>query len=109
MRYTMVSGVFFALLTCVQLLRVVMGWPVRVASVDVPVWASVVAAVVVGALATWSFRVSARAGGWIGSLTASPARPRDPEHHIVAALSAAYAGVIRAARLMCPSQLEAGG
>ena len=45
MRYTMVSGVFFALLTCVQLLRVVMGWPVRVASVDVPVWASVVAAV----------------------------------------------------------------
>jgi len=44
MRYTMVSGLFFALLTCVQVLRVVMGWPVRVASVDVPIWASVVAA-----------------------------------------------------------------
>jgi len=47
----------------VQLLRLVMGWPVRVASVDVPIWASVVAAVVVGTLATWAFRVSARAGG----------------------------------------------
>lgn len=55
-RYTLVSGLFLTLLACVQLLRVVMRWPVRVASVDVPLWASVVAAIVVGSLAVWAFR-----------------------------------------------------
>jgi len=55
-RYTLVSGLFLTLLTCVQILRVVLRWPVRVASVDVPVWASVVAALVVGSLAIWAFR-----------------------------------------------------
>ena len=59
-RYTLVSGLIFALMTCVQILRIVMRWPVRVASLDVPVWASVVAAATVGSLAIWAFRVSAR-------------------------------------------------
>ena len=58
-RYTLVSGFFLTLLTCVQLLRVVMQWPVRVADFDVPVWASVVAALIVGSLAVWAFRVHA--------------------------------------------------
>jgi hypothetical protein len=59
-RYTLVSGLFLTVLTCAQLLRVVLRWPVRVASVDVPVWVSVLAAVIVGSLAIWAFRVSAR-------------------------------------------------
>jgi len=59
-RYTLVSGLFLALLTGVQVLRVVMQWPVRVASVDVPIWASVIAAVIVGSLAIWAFRARAR-------------------------------------------------
>ena len=58
-RYTLVSGLFLALLTCAQLLRVVMQWPVRVADLDVPVWVSVIAAVVVGTLAVWAFRARA--------------------------------------------------
>lgn len=58
-RYTLVSGLFLSLLTCVQLLRIVMQWPVRVASFDVPLWASVVAALVVGSLAVWAFRARA--------------------------------------------------
>jgi hypothetical protein len=60
-RYTLVSGIFLTLLAGVQLLRVLMRWPVRVASVDVPVWASVIAAVVVGSLALWAFRARAHA------------------------------------------------
>ena len=59
-RYTVVSGVFLALVACVQLLRVVLRWPVSVASITVPVWASVVAAILAGALATWAFRVASR-------------------------------------------------
>jgi hypothetical protein len=55
-RYTLVSGLFLSLLTCAQLLRLVMQWPVRVASVEVPMWASVIAALVVGSLAIWAFR-----------------------------------------------------
>lgn len=59
-RYTLVSGLFLALLASVQLLRVVMRWPVRVAGFDVPLWPSVLAALIVGTLAIWAFRVRAR-------------------------------------------------
>jgi len=58
--YTVVSGAFLALLTLVQLLRVAMRLPVSVAGFDVPVWVSVVAALVFGSLAIWAFRVGAR-------------------------------------------------
>lgn len=61
-RYVLVSGAFLALLASVQLLRIIMQWPVRVATVDVPVWASGVAALIAGSLAIWAFRVAARAG-----------------------------------------------
>jgi hypothetical protein len=56
-RYTLVSGLFFALLTCVQLVRLLRGWSVRVAGIDVPLWVSGVAAVIAGSLAIWAFRV----------------------------------------------------
>jgi hypothetical protein len=58
-RYTLVSGLFLTLLTCVQLLRLVLRWPVRVAGIDVPLWASGIAAVIVGSLAAWAFRARA--------------------------------------------------
>ena len=60
-RYTLVSGVFLSLLTVAQLLRVVMRWPVHVASFEVPIWFSVVAAVIVGSLAIWAFRARGQA------------------------------------------------
>ena len=59
-RYVLVSGLFLALLACVQLLRLVMQWPVRVATFDVPLWLSGVAAIIAGSLAMWAFRVRAR-------------------------------------------------
>ena len=59
-RYTMVSGVFLTLVACAQLLRVVLQWPVSVAGVTVPVWASVIAAAVAGSLAIWAFRAASQ-------------------------------------------------
>ena len=58
--YTLVSGLFLSALTGAQLLRVLMQWPVRVASVDVPQWASVIAACIAGSLAIWAFRARNR-------------------------------------------------
>jgi hypothetical protein len=56
-RYALVSGLFLALLTCVQLLRLILRWQVTVAGVDIPLWASVVAVLIAGSLAIWAFRV----------------------------------------------------
>jgi hypothetical protein len=64
-RYVLVSGCFFTLLACVQLLRLVLRWPVRVATVDIPVWVSGVAVLIAGLLAIWAFRVSARSNASI--------------------------------------------
>jgi len=57
-RYELVSGTLFALLALVQLTRVVLGWPVQVAGVTVPVWASALACMVAGSFAVWAFRCS---------------------------------------------------
>ena len=57
-RYELVSGAFFSLLALVQLTRAVLGWPIQVAAVTVPVWASVVAGLVAGSFAVWAFRSS---------------------------------------------------
>jgi hypothetical protein len=59
-RYALVSGLFLALLTIGQLLRLILRWPVRIGTFDVPMWCSGVAAVIVGSLAVWAFRVAAR-------------------------------------------------
>ena len=57
-RYELVSGTFFSLLALVQLTRVVLGWSVQVATVAVPIWASVLACLVAGSFAVWAFRSS---------------------------------------------------
>jgi len=59
-RYVLVSGLFLILLACVQLLRLILGWPVTVAGLEIPLWASAVAALIAGSLAIWAFRVRAR-------------------------------------------------
>ena len=66
-RYVMVSGVFFALLTFVQLLRLLLRWPVQVASVDIPLWFSGIAVIIVGSLAIWAFRTASRSDVNAGS------------------------------------------
>lgn len=61
-RYIGVSGLFLVLLACVQLLRLIFRWRVTVAGVEIPLWASAVAALIAGSLAIWAFRVRAREG-----------------------------------------------
>jgi uncharacterized protein YqfA (UPF0365 family) len=55
--YLLVSTIVFDLLTVVQVVRLVLRWPVVVAGVSVPLWASAIAAVVVGALAGLGMRL----------------------------------------------------
>jgi len=57
-RYEQVSGAFFCLVAAVQLTRLVLRWPVQVADVAVPLWASVLALLVTSALAIWAFRAA---------------------------------------------------
>ena len=59
-RYVLVSGLFLVFLTCIQLLRLILGWRVTVAGAEIPLWASAVAAFIAGSLAIWAFRVRAR-------------------------------------------------
>jgi len=56
-RYVLVSGLFLLLLACVQILRLILRWRVMVAGVEIPLWVSGVAVVIVGSLAIWAFRV----------------------------------------------------
>ena len=60
-RYALISGLFFTLFACVQLLRLALQWPVRVATFDVPLWFSGVAVLIAAAFAVWAFRVGAHA------------------------------------------------
>ena len=54
-RYVVVSGVVFGFVALAQVVRAVMQVPVQIGSVDIPVWASWVAAVMAGSICTWAF------------------------------------------------------
>jgi hypothetical protein len=57
-RYAQVSGVFFSLMAIGQLVRLLLRWPVQVASASVPLWASAVAVLITATLAAWAFRTA---------------------------------------------------
>ena len=59
-RYALVSGVFLAIVAIAHLVRAVLGWPIVIADVTVPVWCSTAAFVFTGGLALWGFRESSR-------------------------------------------------
>ena len=54
--YLRVSTVVFAVLTAAQLIRLVLGWTVVVAGLNIPVWISGIAALIVGSMAAWGAR-----------------------------------------------------
>ena len=57
--YSLLAAVIFALIAMLQLVRAVSGWPVTVATMGVPVWASWIACGVAAVLAGFGF-VAAR-------------------------------------------------
>ena len=59
-RYEQVSGTIFAIVSLVQLTRIAMGWPVQIDLFTVPIWLSVIAFIVTGALSIWAFRSGGR-------------------------------------------------
>ena len=59
-RFDFASGVFFTLLALVQLMRLVLRWPVTVAGAEVPLWVSGVACLIAGGFAVWAFRTGSR-------------------------------------------------
>ena len=58
LRYVQLSGVVFAAVTVIQLLRIVQGWPVQIGATSVPVAFSIVVFLVAGSLAVWAFRLA---------------------------------------------------
>ncbi len=54
--YALVSGMFLALIAVAHLVRAFMRWPIVIADLTLPVWGSVAAFIVTGALAFWGFR-----------------------------------------------------
>jgi hypothetical protein len=61
-KYVVVSGSIFGLIATIQALRAIIQLPVQIGSVDLPVWASWIAAVVAGTLCFWAFRSPPRDG-----------------------------------------------
>ena len=54
--YIIVSGLFFGALCAVQATRALNQWPVVVAGVEIPVWASWLAAAITGSFCVWALR-----------------------------------------------------
>ena len=59
-QYITISGLFLTLLALVQLTRFLFQWPVVVDGISIPTWLSLIAAIIVGSLAVWAFRVRPR-------------------------------------------------
>ena len=56
--FCMLAAAIFALIAVLQLLRIVMGWPVTLNGIDVPFWVSWIAVAVAGALSLVGFRAA---------------------------------------------------
>jgi hypothetical protein len=54
--FTTIAVAVFSLVAVLQLLRVLMGWEVVIAGVNIPIWASVVAFAVAAGLAVMVWR-----------------------------------------------------
>jgi hypothetical protein len=58
--YVIATAILFDLITAAQLVRFLMRWPVTVAGVAIPVWASGIMAIITGTFAVWAFRIIMR-------------------------------------------------
>ena len=56
--FTAIAILVLSLIAILQLLRAILGWPVSVNGVAIPVWASVIAFVVAGGIAAMLWRES---------------------------------------------------
>lgn len=54
--YVVVSGALFGLIAVAQAVRALNQWPVHIAGLEVPIWASWIAVIVAASLCAWAFR-----------------------------------------------------
>lgn len=59
--YFQISGTVFGIIALAHALRVLRQWPAQIAGWTVPMWVSVVAALLTGVLAVWAFRAVGQA------------------------------------------------
>jgi hypothetical protein len=57
-RYAQVSGTFFAVIAVAHLVRVLMGWPLQLADLTIPAWASIGGFLFTAGFALWAFRTA---------------------------------------------------
>jgi hypothetical protein len=58
--YCLLAAAVFALVAVLQLLRIVMGWPISVNGHAFPIWTSWIAVIVAGGLSALGFRAAGR-------------------------------------------------
>jgi hypothetical protein len=56
--FLIVSGGIFGLVTILQIARLAFRWPIRIASIDIPLAASWIAVLLAGSLCIWAFRLA---------------------------------------------------
>jgi hypothetical protein len=56
--YLLVTGVLFGVVALAHLLRLALGWPVQIGELAVPLWISVIGALVPGCLSVWAFNLA---------------------------------------------------
>ena len=57
--YLRASTIVFGLLATVQLIRLILRWPIVVAGLSIPLWVSGIAVLIVGFMAAWGMRTLA--------------------------------------------------
>ncbi|MHB0964502.1 MAG: hypothetical protein ACYC5V_14985 [Gemmatimonadaceae bacterium] len=58
--YALVSATFLAIIAVAHRVRGIVGWPIQIAELNVPVWGSTAAFVLTAGLAFWGFREAGR-------------------------------------------------
>jgi hypothetical protein len=58
--YRLVSGIVFGIVSILQLIRAISGWPVQIGPFAVPLWFSWIAFFAAGVLCVWAFRAQRR-------------------------------------------------
>jgi hypothetical protein len=59
--YVHITGVIFGIVTLAHVLRLIMGWPIQLAGLVIPVWMSWPGILLAGTLCVWAFRLVGRA------------------------------------------------
>jgi hypothetical protein len=55
-KYVVVSGALFGVVAVMHILRALNQWPVQIAGIEMPMWASWIGAVVAAGLCAWAFQ-----------------------------------------------------